>query len=131
MRTIEPLACLVAVTCGACSINVVATDGQAFQTWGWFEAQNEVAQKAAVTSGARDIPCPRGEVRVTRMPERDDPRHGGRDIVVEGCDERLTYLESCHGATRIDCEYVIIGRLDLRSDPSQLRQPPPRVGGTK
>jgi hypothetical protein len=112
------LPCVAALACSGCaSINVVATTGDVFHAWGSVPEEDEPAEKAAKASAVHDIPCAGGVV-VAAMPEREHLQHGGREVVAEGCGERVTYLESCEGFAdgfgKVTCKYVMTGRLSTR-----------------
>jgi hypothetical protein len=106
-------------------IQAVATNGDVFEGRGSTGTEDELAPSAVTASAARDIPCRRAGTRVAVMPPRVAVDEGEREIVVEGCGQRVTYLETCGGFDPIVCRYVMTARMSVGSaePPAQGRPP--------
>ena len=118
----------------------VATSGERFDACSiggpdWRTAgvtDDDSVRKAVVASAAHDIPCDATRVTIKLLPRRRDSVdahdrpvrtyfNGSRDILVDGCGQRITYVESCNedrapdelGFAHFQCEYVISARLSL------------------
>ncbi len=112
----------------------VATSGERFDACTiagahWSAAgivDDDIVRHAVIASAVHDIPCEESHVAIALLPRRshaisDEDTSvstyfdGARDIVVDGCGQRLTYMEACDedrprdtwGIQHFQCGYAL------------------------
>ena len=90
---------------------------------------DDVVRKAVIASAVHDLPCDESHVAIALLPRRSHALSdegpsvstyfdGSRDILVDGCGQRLTYVEACDEDRPRDtwdnrhfgCAYVLTGK---------------------
>jgi hypothetical protein len=119
----------------------VATTGERFDACTiagahWHAAgivDDDIVRKAVIASAAHDVPCDESHVAIALLPRRSHALSdegpsvstyfdGSRDILVDGCGQRLTYVEACDedrppdtwGTRHFKCNYALSAIRALR-----------------
>jgi hypothetical protein len=122
-RALRLAVSLVTASACGCGGSFTASDGQVFVSSGDWQA---TAKMAVINSAAHDLPCPRDQVRFVTRANLEGSCGGV--IVLEGCGERATYLETWgRDLGREGCVYIMTGRVKLGAAPAPTPDAPRRT----